>query len=120
MNVTHTAAACLLLGLGQLGASAVPVYEPAFTAYTARPSGQATVFGVASTTAADIVVLNNGLDQGLRTGAICDVSRSGEPIAELILIDVREDRAAALITALQPNAAIHSGDLATLQTSSSN
>lgn len=83
---------------------------PEFVGESMLPSGRAQVFGVATGVYADIILLDNGADQGLRTGAIAEVVRGGEVIADLILVDVRVDRAAALLLELKTTSPITFGD----------
>ena len=84
--------------------------RPLFVNGPIYPAGSTTVFGVAGTPVTDVVILNNGLDEGFRMGMVCKVSRVDTAIAELILVDVRENRAAALILNLENGQAIRSGD----------
>ncbi len=84
--------------------------RPLFVDGPIFPAGSTTVFGVAATPVTDVVLLNNGLDEGFRMGMVCQVSRTDTAVAELILVDVRENRAAALILNLENGQAIRSGD----------
>lgn len=86
------------------------VARPLFVESTLFPSGRTIVFGVAETENADIVLLDNGLDQGFRTGMICEVLNAVGKVGEIILVDVRTDRAAALITQLENDRLIRFGD----------
>lgn len=90
--------------------------DPAFVTEPLHPGGQARVFGVADAGDADVVILDHGLNQGFRIGMVCRVSRGGRNIGEIILVEVRDDRAAGLILALQENFSIQSGDTARIQT----
>ncbi|GHC08825.1 hypothetical protein [Cerasicoccus arenae] len=89
---------------------------PEFAASTIYPSGQAVVFGVTENKAADIVILDDGLDQGFRVGMLCDVIRGDTVIGAIILVAVEADRSAGLIVNLQPGRKIVFGDLARIKT----
>lgn len=93
-----------------------PAARPYFVENSIYPTGQTTVFGVAVTPVTDVVILNNGLDQGFRLGMVCQVSRSGQSVADLILVDVRDNRAAGLILNLESGQAIRSGDGVNIKT----
>lgn len=93
-----------------------PAVRPYFVENSIYPTGQTTVFGVAVTPVTDVVILNNGLDQGFRLGMVCQVSRSGQSVADLILVDVRDNRAAGLILNLESGQAIRSGDGVNIKT----
>jgi hypothetical protein len=90
--------------------------RPYFVENSIYPTGQTTVFGVAATPVTDVVILNNGLDQGFRLGMVCQVSRSGQSVADLILVDVRDNRAAGLILNIESGQAIRSGDGVNIKT----
>ena len=90
--------------------------RPYFVESSIYPTGQTTVFGVAETPVTDVVILNNGLDQGFRLGMLCQVSRPGQFVADLILVDVRDNRAAGLILNLESGQAIRSGDAVNIKT----
>ena len=68
---------------------------------------------VIDTEITDVVLLKDGLRRGLRTGMQCSVTREGRPIGELILVDVRPEAAAALITQLNAGSFIQAGDTVT-------
>ncbi|WP_269541535.1 hypothetical protein [Cerasicoccus fimbriatus] len=89
---------------------------PEFASSSIYPSGQAVVFGVTENKAADIVILDDGLDQGFRVGMLCEVIRGDAVIGTIILVAVEADRSAGLITNLQPGRAIVFGDLARIKT----
>lgn len=92
-------------------------YEgPEFAASSIYPSGQAVVFGVTENKAADIVILDDGLDQGFRVGMLCEVMRDESVIGTIILVAVEADRSAGLIVNLQPGRKIVFGDLARIKT----
>ena len=68
---------------------------------------------VIDTEITDVVLLKDGLRRGLRTGMQCSVTREEQPIGELILVDVRPEASAALITQLNPGSFIQAGDTVT-------
>ncbi|WP_309399100.1 hypothetical protein [Cerasicoccus maritimus] len=89
---------------------------PEFASSSIYPSGQAVVFGVTENKAADIVILDDGLDQGFRVGMLCDVLRGEVVVGTIILVAVEADRSAGLIVNLQPGRTIVFGDLARIKT----
>lgn len=89
---------------------------PEFAEDTIYPSGQAVVFGVTANQAADIVILDNGLDQGFRVGMLCEVFREEATVGTIVLVAVEADRAAGLIVNLQPGRVIRFGDTARIKT----
>lgn len=92
------------------------VDRPYFVEGSIYPTGRTTVFGVAQTPVTDVVILNNGLDQGFRLGMVCQVKRGDGNVADLILVDVRDNRAAGLILNLETGEAIRSGDAVNIKT----
>jgi hypothetical protein len=84
-----------------------------------RSVGEARIERVASLPAADLVLLDSGFHAGLREGMVCTVSRGGESIGELLLVDLRPRAASALILDLAPGFSIQSGDLVAVKTVSS-
>jgi hypothetical protein len=76
---------------------------------TAMPA--ANVAAVRTTPAADIVLLDRGFDAGLRQGMVCRVTRARAEVAEIVVVEVRENCGAALITNLAPKQSIRAGDL---------
>ena len=92
------------------------VNGPLFVSNSLFPSGRSVVFGIAECTKADVVLLDNGQDQGFRTGMLCEILREEQVIGEIILVEVRTDRAAGLITQLEPGSVIHFGDTARIKT----
>ncbi len=65
---------------------------------------------VDSNLAADLVILDGGLEQGLRLGMVCRVERGEQSIGELIIIESGSNCSAALILNLTDNLTIQSGD----------
>jgi len=64
---------------------------------------------------ADLVLLGNGFNAGLRQGMVCRVTRGNADIAEILLVEVRPTCSAALITSLAPSQSIHAGDAAAIK-----
>ncbi|MEO0794732.1 MAG: hypothetical protein AAFX93_06205 [Verrucomicrobiota bacterium] len=89
---------------------------PEFANSSIYPSGEAVVFGVTENKAADIVILDNGLDQGFRVGMLCEITREDTVVGTIILVAVEADRSAGLIVNLQPGRKIVFGDLARIKT----
>ncbi len=73
------------------------------------------VLAVQPTRVADIVVLNQGYEAGLRQGMVCRVTRGATEIAEVILVELRPQFSAALILNASPAQAIRPRDLATIK-----
>jgi hypothetical protein len=81
-----------------------------------RSVGTARIAQVASLPAADLVVLDDGFEAGLRQGMVCTVLRDGENLGELLLVDLRPRAASALILDLKPGRSLQSGDLVAVKT----
>lgn len=69
--------------------------------------------------ATDLVVLDAGFEAGFRQGMVCSVSRAGENIGELLLVDLRARTASALILDLVTGLGLQSGDRVVVKTVSS-
>ena len=108
-------ASLFLLGM-LLAGSAVRAEVPAFVKESIYSPNAATVSSVVPSLAADVVVLNGGLEQGMRLGMVCRVSRGFNSIGELIIIESRSDRSAGLILGLVDDATIQAGDIARVKT----
>lgn len=89
---------------------------PSFVYETIYNPNSAPVLSVITSQPADIVLLKGGLEQGLRRGMVCRVERGIRNIAELIIIESRIDRAAALILDLSSEHSIQTGDIARIKT----
>lgn len=76
----------------------------------------ASVVTVRATRVADVVLLGAGFEAGFRQGMVFSVTRSGAPVGEVVLVDVRPRAGAALILQLVPGQSIQSGDTATVKT----
>lgn len=101
---------------GATNAATMAQGNPPYVNEALFPSGRSTVFGVAATRNADVVLLDNGFDQGFRVGMLCEVSRQGVPVGEIVLVEVKDNRAAALILNLQNNQQIKFGDVVRIKT----
>jgi hypothetical protein len=86
---------------------------------TDRSIGEARIVGIEATSAADLVVLDAGFEAGLRQSMVCQVSRSGESLGKLLLVDLRSNSSTALILNLNAGRSLQRGDVVTVQTVSS-
>lgn len=89
---------------------------PAFVKESLYSPNAAPVAEVVPTLAADVVILDGGLEQGIRLGMVCRVTRGPLSIGELIIIESRSDRSAGLILELVEDSTIQAGDLARIKT----
>jgi hypothetical protein len=89
---------------------------PTFVKESIYSPNAATVSTVAPALAADVVILDGGLEQGMRLGMVCRVSRGAQSIGELIIIESRSDRSAGLILGLVDDSTIQAGDIARVKT----
>jgi hypothetical protein len=103
---------CGVLVAGSVVQAEVPAFvkESLYTPYVAK------VASVESSLAADVVIIDGGLEQGIRLGMVCTVSRGFKSIGELIIIESRSDRAAGLILELVDDSIIQAGDIARVKT----
>ncbi|MGJ8638669.1 MAG: hypothetical protein ACSHYA_04690 [Opitutaceae bacterium] len=108
-------ASCFLCGVLVAG-SAVSANVPAFVKESLHTPYAAKIASVKSTLAADVVVIDGGLEQGIRLGMVCTVSRGFTSVGELIIIESRSDRAAGLILKLVDDSIIQAGDIARVKT----
>jgi hypothetical protein len=99
-----------------IASNAVHAEVPAFVKESIYSPNAATVSTVAPSLAADIVILDGGLQQGMRLGMVCRVTRGFNSIGELIIIESRSDRSAGLILDLVDEATIQAGDIARVKT----
>ncbi|MFP4156560.1 MAG: hypothetical protein ACLFU4_02995 [Opitutales bacterium] len=103
---------CLVSWLGASAQATVPRFvEDGF-----HSSNAATVAEVVPSLAADVVILEGGLNQGIRLGMVCRVSRGAQELGELIVIDSIRGRAAALILSLKQDSSIQPGDRVRVKT----
>ena len=89
---------------------------PGFVKESLHSPNAAPVAAIVPTLAADVVVLDGGLEQGIRLGMVCRVSRGFEEIGELIIIKSQSDRSAGLILELSEDSFIQAGDIARIKT----
>jgi len=110
----------MIVSLGLFAAlCAAPVMfaeAPSFVNESIYSSNAATVSTVVPSLAADLVILEGGLEQGMRLGMVCRVTRGRQSIGELIIIESRRTRSAGLILALVDNSTIQAGDIARIKT----
>lgn len=109
----------VLLGSVLLGSVAY-ADTPRFVKDSLHAPNAAPVAKVLPTLEADLVVLSGGLEQGIRLGMVCLVSRGFQVVGEIIIIESRSHYAAGLILELSQDYFIQVGDIArvkTLQTS---
>lgn len=117
-RTTRTFAALFLFG-AMFAGSAVRAGVPAFVKESLYSPNAAPVAKLVPTLAADVVILDGGLERGLRLGMVCRVTRglqSQQIIGELIIIESRSDRAAGLILELVKDSTIQAGDIARIKT----
>ncbi len=103
---------CGVLVAGSVVCASVPAFvkESLYTPYEAK------VASVESSLSADVVLIDGGLEQGIRLGMVCTVSRGFKSVGELIIIESRSDRAAGLILELVDDSIIQAGDTARVKT----
>jgi len=104
-----------LLGLG-IASSAVHADIPSFVHGSIYSSNSAEVSSINQNLSADVVILNGGLEQGLRRGMVCTAERNIKTIGELIIIESNSNCAAALILDLETNTTIQPGDTVRIKT----
>ncbi|MEN9636369.1 MAG: hypothetical protein RL077_4773 [Verrucomicrobiota bacterium] len=90
-----------------LGCSAV---LPTFGA-NAVASRMGDVAAVHSSRLADLVIIRQGYNSGLRQGMVCSVKRGRTEIAEVLVVGLRPDTSAAVILSVSPNQSIHLDDV---------
>ena len=96
--------------------SAVHGEVPAFVKESLYSPNAATVAKVTPMLAADVVILDGGLEQGIRLGMVCRVTRGLQSVGELIIIESRSDQSAGLILELVKDSTIQAGDIARIKT----
>jgi hypothetical protein len=118
LSLTHSLSklSSLFLFGALVAGSAVRAEVPAFVKESIYSPNAATVSTVVPSLAADIVILDGGLGQGMRLGMVCRVTRGFNKIGELIIIESRSDRSAGLILDLVDDAIIQAGDIARVKT----
>lgn len=89
---------------------------PGFVKESLYSPNAAPVAEVLPTLAADVVILDGGLEQGIRLGMVCRVIRGFKEVGELIIIESQSDRSAGLILELSEDSFIQAGDIARIKT----
>ena len=64
----------------------------------------------------DVVIVDGGSEQGLQRGMVCRVVRGFQDVGELLIIESKKNRAAALILELKEETFIQKGDIARIKT----
>ena len=118
MQFKHTpiTLATLFLFGTMFAGSAVDGEVPAFVKESLYSPNAATVATVTPMLAADVVILDGGLEQGIRLGMVCRVTRGLQSVGELIIIESRSDQSAGLILELFKDSTIQAGDIARIKT----
>jgi hypothetical protein len=118
MQFKHTplTLATLFLFGTMFAGSAVYGEVPAFVKESLYSPNAATVAKVTPMLAADVVILDGGLEQGIRLGMVCRVTRGLQSVGELIIIESRSDQSAGLILELVKDSTIQAGDIARIKT----
>ena len=118
MQFKHTplTLATLFLFGTMFAGSAVDGEVPAFVKESLYSPNAATVAKVTPMLAADVVILDGGLEQGIRLGMVCRVTRGLQSVGELIIIESRSDQSAGLILELVKDSTIQAGDIARIKT----
>jgi hypothetical protein len=86
-----------------------------FSVRAATAANLAAVVAVQPTRVADLVLLSNGFNAGLRQGMVCRITRGTTEVAEVLLVDLRPSCSAALILSVAPRQSIRAGDLASIK-----
>ena len=89
---------------------------PAFISEPLHSPNAARIECIVSSTEADAVIIDGGLEQGFRVGMVCRVDRDMQSIAELIIIKSQSDRSVALILELADQTSIKTGDQVRVKT----
>ena len=118
MQFKHTplTLATLFLFGKMFAGSAVHGEVPAFVKESLYSPNAAAVAKVTPMLAADVVILDGGLEQGIRLGMVCRVTRGLQSVGELIIIESRSDQSAGLILDLVKDSTIQAGDIARIKT----
>ena len=118
MQFKHTplTLATLFLFGAMFAGSAVHGEAPAFVKESLYSPNAAIVAKVTPMLAADVVILDGGLEQGIRLGMVCRVTRGLQSVGELIIIESRSDQSAGLILELVKDSTIQAGDIARIKT----
>ncbi len=107
---------CILLFVVQIAGSYLCAEVPAFVNESIHSSNKANVLVIDHHFMADLVILDGGLEQGLRLGMVCLIERGAQTVGELIIIESGSNCSAALILNLTKNLIIQPGDCARIKT----
>ncbi|MEM1222063.1 MAG: hypothetical protein AAGH40_04810 [Verrucomicrobiota bacterium] len=113
-RLTRLSVSLFLLAVTLSGVARAEV--PAFVSESLYSPFAAKVSEVVPSLSADVVILNGGLEQGLRIGMVCRVDRGPLSIGEIIIIESESRRAAALILDLADDVFLKAGDVARVKT----
>ncbi len=103
--------------LGAFAADETPAHErPAFLQRDLSEVRPARVHEIQSTEVADLVMIASGYREGYRPGMVCRVTRAGDPVAEILLVEVRERVSAAIIVGILSENIIEPGDAVRVKT----
>ena len=89
---------------------------PGFVKETLYSPNAAPISKIVSSDAADVVILDGGLEQGIRLGMACRIVRGLKEVGELVIIESKSDRSAGLILELSEDTFIQAGDVARIKT----
>jgi hypothetical protein len=89
----------------------------ALTGFNSVRASEAEVVAVQPAGSADLVLLSQGYDFGLRQGMVCRLVRRNSEIAEVLLVEMRPSCSAALILNVAARQSIRPGDVATIKVS---
>jgi len=89
---------------------------PGFLFQPLYASNQGSVYGVSSARHADLVLVQGGFDAGFRAGMVCRVLDEAGEVGEVMLAEVRENCAAAIILQLEAGKLIEAGQTVRIKT----
>lgn len=105
------------LGVGQAVAEEPSSPElPGFLFEPLYASNQGSVYGIYSASHADLVLVAGGFDAGFRNGMVLRVFDDSGDVAEVMLVEVRENCAAGLILQLAEGKVIEAGHSVKIKT----
>lgn len=96
-------------------AMALAVGSPLPEIQGAAAAPTATIAKIEPTRVADLVMLNDGFNAGLRQGMICRVTRQGLEVGDVLIVDIRPAASAALILGVVNKQALRAGDVVTVK-----
>lgn len=89
---------------------------PSFLFQPLYASNHGSVYGIYEARHADLVLVKGGFDSGFKTGMVCRVVEGESDLAEVMLVDVRNNCAAALILQLDAGKVIEPGHSVRIKT----